>query len=221
VSPVPSLPSDYDDDSRRWRSIDRSTQKFGDVHEPVAARVLREHLFPVLDVGGGDGELGRFLAPARPVVFDTSLTQLDRAPAPKVCADASKLPVRDDCAGTVAMLWMLYHLDDPIAAIKEAYRVLRANGLFVACTTSRYSDPELVDAYPATPFDAEEADEIVGHVFGDVETQRWNAPMTYLADHDSVVRYCRSHLLDFATAARVKPPLWLTKRGCLVLAYKR
>jgi SAM-dependent methyltransferase len=215
------MPSDYDDDPQRWRSCDRGVQKFGDVHEPVAERVLRERLFPVIDVGGGDGELGRFLTTSvEAVVVDTSPAQLARAPAPKVRAEASKLPIREGCAGAVAMLWMLYHLEDPAAAIAEGHRVLRRNGLFVASTTSRHSDPELIDSYPATPFDAEEAAEIVKKVFSDVEVIRWDAPMTFLPDHESVVRYCRSHLLDSAIAARVSVPLWLTKRGCLVFAYK-
>jgi SAM-dependent methyltransferase len=214
------LPFDYDDDPTRWGSRDRDTQRFGDVHAPVAARIEAERLFPVLDVGGGDGELGRFLGASLPVVVDRSVTQLRNAPAPRLRADARELPVRNGSAGAVTMLWMLYHLERPIDAIREARRVLRRNGLFVACTTSRFSDPELIDAYPATTFDAEEAAEIVSDVFPAVEVERWDAPMTFLRDHDSVVRYCRSHLLDSAIAARVDAPLWLTKRGCLVLAYK-
>jgi ubiquinone/menaquinone biosynthesis C-methylase UbiE len=167
MSPVPP---DYDDDPRRWASSDRSTQRFGDVHAPVA-RIQAEQIFPVLDVGGGDVELGRHMGATTQVVVDTSLTQLRVAPSPKVLADAANLRVRDASVSAVTMLWMLYHLVDPVDAITEARRVLRRNGLFVASTASRFSDPELIDAYPPTPFDAEEAAEIVGAVFPIVEVQ--------------------------------------------------
>jgi len=150
------------------------------------------------------------------VVVDLSPTQLAEAPHPKVRADARQLPLPDQSVAAVTMLWMLYHLDDPVAAIAEADRVLGPGGLFVASTSSRRNDPELTDAYDATPFDAEEAADIVATVFAHVTVERWDAPMTLLPDRESVVRYCRSHLLAPEAADRVSPPVWLTKRGCLV-----
>ena len=116
---------------------------------------------------------------------------------------------------------MLYHLDDPAFAIAEAARVLRPGGLFVASTSSRSNDPELTDGYPPTPFDAEEAPAIVAAVFGDAQVERWDETMTYLPDRDTVLRYCRSHSLHPGAAGRVTPPVWLTKRGCVVYAYKQ
>jgi hypothetical protein len=111
---MPALPSDYDSDPERWRSHDRGVQVFGDVHEPVAERILTERLVPVLDVGGGDGRLESLLPTGWPsIVVDLSPTQLADAPHPKLRADASILPFRDRCAGAVTALWMLYHLDDP------------------------------------------------------------------------------------------------------------
>ncbi len=215
------VPSDYDADPQRWQSRDAAVQVYGDVHEPVAARIRREGLAPVIDIGGGDGELGRFLGGDRPpIVVDASPAQLARAQHPKVRANAVALPLPDDCAGAATMLWMLYHLDEPALGIAEAHRVLRTGGLFVASTSSRHNDPELTDAYPPTPFDAEEAPGIVAGVFGAVTVERWDAPMTFLRDRDAVVQYCRSHILDPAAADRVQPPVWVTKRGCLVFAYK-
>jgi SAM-dependent methyltransferase len=136
-------------------------------------------------------------------------------------ADASVLPIRDQSAGAFAALWMLYHVDEPARVIADAARVLRPGGLFVASTSSRSSDPELTDGYPPTPFDAEEAPDIVAAVFGNVDVERWDAPMTFLSDRNAVLRFCRSHSLPPAAADRVTPPVWLTKRGCLVRAYKR
>jgi SAM-dependent methyltransferase len=219
---MPALPSDYDSDPGRSRSCDRSAQVFGDVHAPVARRIAGEDLAPVLDIGGGRGYLETLLPTGWPsIVVDVSPTQLADAPHPKVRADASFLPARDRCAGAVTALWMLYHLDDPASAIAEAARVLRRGGLFVASTSSRANDPELTDGYPPTPFDAEDAADIVAAVFGDVQVERWDAPMTHLPDRDAVLRYCRSHSLHQHTADRVTPPVWLTKRGCVVYAYKQ
>jgi hypothetical protein len=56
-----ALPPDDAADPERWRSLDRSSQAFGDVHEPVAARIMEAALSPVIDVGGVDGRLGTFL----------------------------------------------------------------------------------------------------------------------------------------------------------------
>ena len=219
---MPALPSDYDSDPGRWRSCDRNVQAFGDVHAPVARRIVDEDLAPVLDVGGGQGHLGSLLPAGWPsIVVDLSPAQLADAPHPKVRADALHLPFRDRYAGAVTALWMLYHLDDPALAVAEAARALRPGGLFVASTSSRSNDPELTDGYPPRPFDAEEAPDIVAAVFGDVQVDRWDGPMTHLPDRDAVLRYCRFHSLHRDAADRVTPPVWLTKRGCIVYASKQ
>jgi SAM-dependent methyltransferase len=210
------VPDDYDSDPGRFRATDRSWQLRGDVHEIVAERLAREHVSPVVDVGGGQGRLAQLLPGA--VVVDSSTAQLVTAPHPKLRADARRLPFDARVGGAVVMLWMLYHLDDPTAAIAEAQRVLRPDGVFAACTASRRSDPELTDGYPPSTFDAEEAPEIVASVFGDVEVEEWDGPFTVLPDGDAVARYCRSHFLPPEAAGRVTPPVTLTKRGCLVWA---
>jgi ubiquinone/menaquinone biosynthesis C-methylase UbiE len=163
---------DYDTAPERWRSIDRSTQLVGDVHEPVARRIADEGLTPVIDVGGGEGELVRHLPEGWPVtVIDLSMTMLAVARHPKVRARAEQLPIADGSVGAVPMLWMLYHLDQPELAAREAWRTLRPGGLFVASTSARTNDPELTDGYPPTTFDAEDAEEIVRRVFDEVTAQ--------------------------------------------------
>jgi SAM-dependent methyltransferase len=217
--PVAALPPDYDSDPERWRNMDRSWQVFGDVHEPVAERLAARGADPVIDVGGGQGRLVRALpAGITGIVVDNSRAQLTDAPTPRLLADALHLPLRDNCAGAVTALWMLYHLDEPERAVAEAWRVLRPGGWLVASTSSRRNDPELIDAYPSTTFDAEEAEQIIRRVFTDVTVEHWDAPMTHLPDRDAVVRYCRSHHLSAEAADRVKPPVWLAKRGCLLYA---
>lgn len=210
---------DYDTTPERWRSIDRSTQLAGDVHRPVARRIVDEDLAPVIDVGGGDGELVRHLPKGWPItVIDLSMTMLASAPDPKARARAEQLPFPNGSASAVTMLWMLYHLEHPATAIREAWRVLRPGGLFVASTSARTNDPELTDGYPPTTFDAEDAGEIVRRVFDRVTVECWDDKLTMLSDRQAVARYCVNHSLPAAAADRVTPPVLLTKRGCLIFA---
>lgn len=212
-----AISPDYDRDPERWLSVDRDAH--GRTLARVAARVVSERLTPVADVGGGDGALAARLPPGWPVVLlDASPTQLRRAAGMRVQADALALPLPEHSVGAVTMLWMLYHLEDPRAAITEARRVLRPGGLFVASTASRDNDPELTDGYRPTSFDAEEAEAIVAGVFDEVRTTRWDGPLMNLPDRAAVLRYCRSHGLPPEAADRVTPPFLLTKRGCLVWA---
>jgi hypothetical protein len=72
---------------------------------------------------------------------------------------------------------------------------------------------------PST-FDAEDAPEIVGSVFGDIEVETWDEPMLTLADRDAVRRYLRSRMADPALADNVETPVRVTKRGCIVWGRK-
>ena len=194
-----------------------------DIHAPVAGRLTAERVDRVIDVGCGIGRFGSAVQGRLGWVgLDVSARQLAHCPRrPVVQADATRLPLRDGSVGAVAMLWMLYHLDEPREVLTEARRVLRPGGLLAACASSRTNDPELVPGgYPHTTFDAEEAADIVGDIFGleHVEVERWDMPLVHLNDRDDVAAYARSHLLPQALAEAVTPPLVLTKRGCLVWA---
>ncbi|MBO0823397.1 MAG: class I SAM-dependent methyltransferase [Actinobacteria bacterium] len=179
---------DYDSDPGRWASHDPAWMLDGDIHDDVATRIKAAGLRPVLDVGCGDGHLGRLLPDCWPLVgVDVSPAQLRRAqPGLLIQGHASRLPFAEATFGADAALWMLYHLADPASAIAEARRVLRPGGLLYACTSSRFNDPELIQEYPATSFDAEEADEIVATVFDPslVTVVRWDAPLVRLADRE-------------------------------------
>lgn len=64
---------------------------------------------------------------------------LRRASAPVVKGRADQLPIRNDSVDAAAAL---YHLDDPLVAIKEAARVIRRGGLVAVCAPSHHDSPE-------------------------------------------------------------------------------
>lgn len=80
----------------------------------------------------------------RVVGLDRSATMLRaHGHEPVVQADAGALPFATGVFDAVVAVNMLYHLADPVVAIREARRVLAPGGLFVAATTSRRDSPEL------------------------------------------------------------------------------
>lgn len=210
-----ALTPDYDDDPDRWNAW-RPRQ---DVHD-VVAPLLRG---PVLDIGCGEGRLAQLLAAnVSWVGVDVSFTQLASSRfRTLVQADMRSLPFRDGTFAEVAHLWCLYHVDEPGAAIAEAHRVLRPGGRYFACASARSSDPELMwEGYPPSPFDAEEAPEIIGEYFADVVEDQWDEKPYPLETRQEVEAFCRHHFIPPERASEAEVPLWLTKRGVLVRAPK-
>jgi SAM-dependent methyltransferase len=211
------VPSDYDSDPARFGGW----QAAHDVHEVVAERLATEGRTPVLDLGCGRGRLAPLLpGSSRWIGLDPSPTQLREAPRPVVCGAGEELPVRSGSMAAVTALWVLYHLERPTEAIAEAFRVLRAGGLFVACSNRRDDSPELMPPSAPTTFDAEDAPALVAEVFGEVEVEAWDKPLVELADREEVRAYLICHLADPARADGIATPLRLTKRGALVWARK-
>jgi SAM-dependent methyltransferase len=60
---------------------------------------------------------------------------------PKIQASATLLPFPDDVFDAAVAVNVLYHLAQPLAAIRGAHRVLRPGGLFVAAAPSRHDSP--------------------------------------------------------------------------------
>jgi SAM-dependent methyltransferase len=227
-------PTDYDRDPDRFLAGHAVTREFGafdqDVYEVAAVRCGREGRSPLLDLGCGYGRLATALRGQKItwIGLDRSATLLRQAPRPAVLGDAGRLPFADGSFAAVAALYMLYHLADPLVALREAHRVLRPGGLFVACAPSRFDSPELHDLVPpdlTLTFDAELAPDLFGGVFGQIEVQAWDAPLIRLPDADALRRYLFGRgMTDAATAARLANrktfPLTITKRGALVYGRK-
>lgn len=206
---------DYDTDPARTRSWLAPR----DVHDVVAPELHG----PVVDIGCGRGRLASLLpGTVAWLGVDASPAQLaDCSSRPVVRADMRALPFRDGAFAEATHLWCLYHLDEPVEAIAEARRVLRAGGRYYACTSARDNDPELVpEGYPPCSFDAEDSLDIVRRVFPDAEGDSCDQRFFPLETREEVRAYCRHNSVPTERADSAPLPLWLTKRGMLVRATK-
>jgi SAM-dependent methyltransferase len=230
---VVALPCDYDANPGRFRLGAQVTERYltgtGTLYEHITDALTRAGARLVADIGCGEGALSA-AAPAswraRIIGIDASPTMLAACSPPRLQADARRLPFASAVFDAAVAVNMLYHLDDPVTALREAHRVLTAGGMFIAATISRHDSPELAAVWTPAPssFDAEDAPQLAASVFGTVEAQRWDAPLITLPDHEAVRDYliARNALpAQIAAAAKqVSPPLTLTKRGTFVYGRK-
>jgi SAM-dependent methyltransferase len=199
-----------------------------DIYPAIARRLASEGVRSFLELGGDLGPIARDLVAtgASTVVLDLSDEALARALPPAVKGDLRALPVRPSSFDAISATNCLYFLADPIDTVRQAYDALRPGGWFVASAPSRYHDPELqeveVDWGRPSPFDAEEAGEIVGAVFVDVEVEWWESPAWRLRDREAVARYLRAfgNPDPFERAQQVTTPVDVTKSGAHVWARK-
>jgi SAM-dependent methyltransferase len=223
-----SVPCDYDTDPERYRLGMRTARAHtrADLYGRVARLLGALGAGTVLDVGCADGALRAALPAPGPwlVGLDASETLLRDHPPRVLRADARRLPVRDRAVDAVTALDVLYHPPDPMPALREARRVLRAGGHLLAATIACTDSPEFSTYWSrsATSFDAEDAPGLLARVVDSMAVFAWDAPLVTLPDAAAIRRYLigRQVRAEIAVAAadELPTPLSVTKRGALIVA---
>ena len=121
----------------RWARSPDLDDDFWQFHLPHFLSLLPPPGRLTVDVGCGEGRLGRILATAGHQVIgcDTTFPLVKAAaeapqPGTAVVADAAKLPIRDHAADLVTAFMCLHDFDDMPAAVTEAARILAPDGRF-------------------------------------------------------------------------------------------
>jgi len=87
----------------------------------------------VLDIGGG-GRFTKWLAEYRGLFLNNNYKtfDFDKSTGADIVGDIHKIPLKDESIDAIICSSVLEHVEDPMLAVKEMYRILRPNGkLFV------------------------------------------------------------------------------------------
>ena len=101
----------------------------------------------VVELGIGTGVIANGLRrhSVHPLGFDLSDAMLRSAVARLgdrvAVADVDRLPLADDCTDTAYFVWVLQLVDDPIATLNEAARIVRPGGRVIAILSNSEFDP--------------------------------------------------------------------------------
>ena len=185
----------------------------------------------VLEVGPGPGELSERMARelgAQVVAIDSSERMVELARGRGVDArlgDVQELPFEDESFDCVVAAWMLYHVADVDAGLREIARVLRPEGHIVAVTNSEEHLAEAracggVDMRGPSPFSRENAEPQLRRHFSSVERRDVEGSVTF-AGHEDVRRYVASMVAVGGKAADVpvfEGPLRATRRVSIYVA---
>jgi ubiquinone/menaquinone biosynthesis C-methylase UbiE len=153
-----SLDADIKNHYARGRERDRLTRDQNRLEhfrtQELITRYLPKAPATIYDIGGGAGVYALWLAgqgynvhllDAMPLHIEQALQASKELSIPlknAVVGDARQLPFADSSTDAVLLLGPLYHLTEPedrLQALREAYRVLKANGLVFAVSINRFA----------------------------------------------------------------------------------
>jgi len=142
----------------KFNETNRLNNEFGCIEfirsKEIIQRYLTKTNLTILDIGGASGKYSFWLAELGHKVHLVDTVPLHIETAKKIAeesgtqlesynvGDARKLDFSDSFADVVLLMGPLYHLtnrDDRIEAIKEAFRVLKQNGILIATAISRFA----------------------------------------------------------------------------------
>jgi SAM-dependent methyltransferase len=184
----------------------------------------------VLEVGGGEGELAErvhYELGAHVFAVDQSEAMVDLQRTKGIDAllgDVQALPFEDGEFDVAVAAWMLYHVADLDAALRELARVLTPSGRLVAVTNSVDHLRELWDlAHRATAtakftFRSENGEEALRRHFAEVE--RRDARGTVLMDDETIRRFAASWgaLASLVKMPPLGEPLLVTRHSTVFVA---
>lgn len=150
-----------------WNSKPSLRVVYTDIYKRMLANTVRGS---ILEIGGGSGNF-------KAIVPDAISSDIMPAPSLDLVCDAQRLPFADNSLSNIVMMDVLHHIENPVLALSEAWRVLRPKGRLIACEPAitpissifyRLMHPEPVDmsANPLTdgpitpgrdPFDSNQA----------------------------------------------------------------
>jgi SAM-dependent methyltransferase len=140
----------------RWARSPELDDDFWRFHLPEFLRLVPAPGRLTVDVGCGEGRLGRMLASSghHVVGFDSSASSVRAAAThpeghPVAVADAVRLPLADDAADLAIAFMSLHDFDDLRSAVAEVARVLAPDGRFCVALLHPVVSAKLVDGYAA------------------------------------------------------------------------
>jgi ubiquinone/menaquinone biosynthesis C-methylase UbiE len=211
-----SLRRAWEAEAEAWATWARAPRHDAFSHLTLAAlqSLLPEPGERTLDLGAGEGRMGRALAAAghRVLGIDSSptLTRLAAThehPVESVVADLAALPLRAGSADLAVACMSLQDVDDLDRAVGEAARALRPGGrLVLAVVHPMNSAGRFAASAPDAPF------VIAGSYFDSFRysdhVERSGFEMTFHSAHHSIERYSRALEAAGFVIEAVREPRW-------------
>lgn len=209
TDPAPKLTERYDRDASAYRELWAPVLRTG--AQPLVRELRGEGVERVLDVATGVGALLPDLSAAFPGAFvagvDRSSGMLGLAPGDygRAIMDARELAIASGSVDRVFLLFMLFHLDDPAVALRQAFDVLRSGGRVATLTWGTELESqasriwaECLDRRGAIPADpsttrrdeavnAPEKLEALLRSAGFAQPRAWNDDLVWTFDADGLI----------------------------------